>query len=142
MQRTGICLARTSLKRFACALLILTILSGCVPLQSRDGGAAYVVSTARLSQLSRQIAADVQTLTRTFPPPALAHTCSPRSCKRLVNPTFPSGGTYSTPVSYMCSRPALFSGWRYSMVIGPAPATLLFSLLSFTASPSSALTTR
>lgn len=53
-------LAARSLPRFAPALLATTILFGCAPLQSRDDGRTYAVSTARLRQLSALTAADVQ----------------------------------------------------------------------------------
>ncbi len=60
MQRTRIFLVARSLKRVAPVLLAITILFGCAPLQSRDDGRTYAVSTARLKQLSALTAADVQ----------------------------------------------------------------------------------
>jgi CubicO group peptidase (beta-lactamase class C family) len=60
MKRTAISLATRSLIQFAPILLAITILFGCAPLQTRDDGRTYAVSTARLKQLSVLTAADVQ----------------------------------------------------------------------------------
>jgi CubicO group peptidase (beta-lactamase class C family) len=60
MHRTGVSLVPRSLRRFAPALLAITILFGCASLQSRDDGRTYAVSTAPLKQLSALTAADVQ----------------------------------------------------------------------------------
>src|SRR5262252_11056684 len=49
-----------SLKRFAWALVAITILAGSASAQSRDDGRTYVVSTTRLKQLSALTAGDVQ----------------------------------------------------------------------------------
>src|SRR5262245_37040241 len=48
-----------SLKRFAWALVAITILAGSASAQSRDDGRTYAVSTTRLKQLSALTASDV-----------------------------------------------------------------------------------